>query len=104
MVGVEGARVAVVGGELFLLGSYIPAFQEKNILNFDPYRTRKLLANKKEILEIHNLNHGQNLQIYPIVFFDKGGLIKLECGIGKRLKKQDKRQVIRDKDDHRKDL
>jgi SsrA-binding protein len=100
----EGGKIAEVGGELFLLGAYIPAYQEKNALNFDPYRTRKLLANKKEILEIHNLKHGQNLQMYPIAFFDKGGLIKLECGLGHRLKKADKRQVIRDKDDKRKDL
>ena len=31
----------------------------------------------------------------------KKNLIKLECGIGKRLKKQDKREVIRKKDNKR---
>lgn len=95
----EGGKIVEVAGELFLLGAYIPAYQEKNVQNFDPYRTRKLLASKKEILEIHNLKHGQNLQIYPIAFFDKVGLIKLECGLGKRLKKQDKREVIRKKEE-----
>ena len=100
----EGGKLAIVGGELFLMGAYIPAFQEKNSPNFDAYKSRKILAKKSEILEIQNLHHGQNLQIFPIAFFDSHGLIKLECGIGKRLKKQDKRQVIRDKDDHRKDL
>ncbi len=100
----DGAKVSVVSGQLFLLGAYIPAYQEKNSLNFDAYKSRKLLANKKEIQDILMMRHGENLQIFPIAFFDKGGLIKLECGIGRRLKKQDKRQVIRDKDDHRKGL
>lgn len=100
----DGAKVVVVNGEVFLIGSYVPAFQEKNIINYDSYRSRKLLANKKEIHDIKELRHGENLQIFPIALFDKKGLIKLECGIGKRLKKQDKRQVIRDKDDKRKDL
>lgn len=100
----DGAKVAVVSGQLFLLGAYIPAYQEKNALGFDAYKSRRLLASKKEINDIVMMKHGENLQIFPIGFFDKGGLIKLECGIGKRLKKQDKRQVIRDKDDHRKGL
>ena len=99
----DGAKVAVLSGQLFLLGAYIPAYQEKNSLGHDAYKSRKLLANKKEILDIVMMKHGENLQIFPMGFFDKGGLIKLECGIGKRLKKQDKRQVIRDKDDKRKD-
>ena len=100
----EGAKIVNVNNELFLVGGYIPAFQEKNALSYKATRSRKLLANKKEILDIKMLHHGNNLQIFPIGFFDQKGLIKLECGIGKRLKKQDKRQVIRDKDDKRKDI
>jgi SsrA-binding protein len=100
----DGARVAVVGGELFLLGAYIPLYQEKNNKGLDAYRTRKLLANKLEILDLKNLQHGNNLHIFPISFFLQKNLIKLECGIGKRLKKQDKREVIRKKDNKRKDL
>lgn len=100
----DGAKVVLVSGELFLIGSYIPAFQENNVTNFDAYRSRRLLANKKEIHDVKDLRHGEKLQIFPIALFDKGGLIKLECGIGKRLKKQDKRQVIRDKDDKRKNM
>jgi SsrA-binding protein len=98
----EGARVVVVNGEVFLVGAYIPLYQEKNNAGLDAYRTRKLLANREEILQIKNLQHGQNLHIFPISFFLKGRLIKLECGIGKRLKKQDKREVIRKKDEKRK--
>ena len=100
----DGAKVVVVGGELNLVGTYIPLYQEKNNKGLDAYRTRKLLANKKEILDLKNLQHGNNLHIFPISFFLQKNLIKLECGIGKRLKKQDKREVIRKKDSKRKDL
>lgn len=100
----DGTRIVVVAGELNLLGAYIPLYQEKNSKGIDAYRTRKLLANKKEILDLKNLQHGNNLHIFPISFFLQKNLIKLECGIGKRLKKQDKREVIRKKDNKRKDL
>jgi SsrA-binding protein len=100
----EGAKVVVVGDELQLVGAYIPLYQEKNTPDLDAYRTRRILANKGEIHDIKMLHHGKSLFCFPISFFLKGNLIKLECGIGKRLKKQDKREVIRKKDDKKKDL
>jgi SsrA-binding protein len=100
----DGAKVVWVGGELLLLGAYIPFYQEKNQEGYDTYRSRKLLASKKEIEEIRQLHHGKNLFCFPISFFMQKNLVKLECGIGKRLKKQDKREVIRKKDDNKKHL
>lgn len=100
----DGARIMIVGDQLNLINAYIPLYQEKNNFGVDAYRTRKLLANKNEILAFKNLQHGQSLHIFPIAFFTKGRLIKLECGVGKRLKKQDKREVIRKKDSKRIDL
>ena len=45
----NGAYVAVIGGELVLLGAHIPAWQEKNApAGYDPYQTRLLLVHKKE--------------------------------------------------------
>lgn len=100
----EGARVVIVGDQLNLVGSFIPVYQEKNNPGLDAYRTRKLLAHKNEIMALKNLQHGQNLHIFPISFFFKNNKIKLECGIGKRLKKQDKREVIRKKDQKLKNI
>jgi SsrA-binding protein len=94
----EGGRILLKGGELFLLGVFIPAYQEKNSENIDHYRIRKLLATKREIQELHDLGHGNNLQIFPIAFHLTGRFIKLECGIGARMKKQDKREYIKERD------
>ncbi len=98
----DGARVAVVNGELKLLGSFIPVYQPKNNLHIDGDRSRRLLAKKPEIYDVTQLNIGQNLHIFPLNFFVTRNLVKLECGIGRRLKKQDKREVIRKKDAHKK--
>ncbi len=94
----DGARILVKAGELFLIGSFISLYQEKNNLNTDAYRIRKLLATKKEIQELHELGHGNNLQIFPIAIHLSGRFIKLECGIGSRMKKQDKREYIKERD------
>ena len=97
----DGARVVVANGELQLLGSFIPIYQPKNNVGIDSERTRKLLANKAEIYDVTQLNVGHNLRIFPLNFFVTRNLIKLECGIGKHLKKQDKREVIRKKDSNK---
>lgn len=95
---VDGARVLVKGGELYIVGMYIPIFQEKNNTTLDAYRTRKLIAHKKEIFDITQLGIGNNLQIAPLSIFLAGNRIKLECIIGERLKKYDKREVIKKRD------
>ena len=59
---------------------------------------------KSDLHEIRELHHGKNLNIFPISIFLAGRFMKLECGIGKRLKKQDKREVIRKKDDNKKGI
>lgn len=98
----DGAKVLVVDDELYLSHAYIPVYQENNNQKLDAYRKRKILCKKQELFEVKNLHHGKNLQIFPISIFLAGRFMKLECGIGKRLKKQDKREVIRKKDENKK--
>jgi SsrA-binding protein len=94
----DGARVIVKAGEIFLLGTFIPIYQEVNTQNADAYRIRKLLGTKKEIQELHELGHGNNLQIFPIAIHLSGRFIKIECGMGVKMKKQDKREYIKERD------
>lgn len=94
----DGAKMIIKNGELFILGMYIPVFQEKNNPNLDSYRIRKLIAHKKEIHDISQLGIGNNLTIAPLSIFLAGNRLKLECIIGERLKKFDKREVIKKRD------
>ncbi len=95
----EGAKVIVRGGEAFLIGSYIPAYQIKNTpKSYDPYRVRRLLLNKKEIIYLNTSSEGTGLSIMPVSFY-QNKKIKLEIALCKKRNKQDKRNVLREKED-----
>jgi SsrA-binding protein len=98
----EGARILVRGGEAFLVGATIPAWQEKNATKeFDPSRPRRLLLNHKELAVVQSAESARGLTVVPISFYAKGRVIKLQIAIAKGKKKFDKRQDIRKRDDLR---
>jgi SsrA-binding protein len=95
----EGGYVIVRGAEAFLVGASIPAFQKKNVSpSYDPERARKLLLSKKEIAEIEQKSEKQGLTAVPLKLYSKGPLVKLEIGIARGKKKQDKRESIKSRD------
>ena len=97
-----GARVIVRGGEAFLLGAMIPAYQPANAPSgFDPERSRRLLLSKKEIGTIANLIETMGAVAVPSKTYIKGNRIKVEIVVGRRKKKFDKRENIKRKDDTR---
>ncbi len=95
---ISGAYVSVVSGELFLLGAHIPAWQEKNTpKDFDPYRSRKLLANKKELIYLSKSLQTKGLTIVPISLYNKGRYIKVQIAIARGKKTFDKRETLKKK-------
>ncbi len=97
-----GSRVVVRGGEAYLLGSTIPAFQEKNApKDFDPERTRRLLLSRKEIAGLSTYEGQKGLTVVPIMVYNKGRRLKLVVIVGRHKKKHDKRATLRDRDDRR---
>ena len=94
----SGAYVHIVGADVVLLGAHIPAWQEKNVVHtYDPYRTRKLLVHKKEILYLNKILHTKGFAIIPLSLYNKGGKIKLSIGIAKGKKLSDKRNTLKEK-------
>jgi SsrA-binding protein len=95
----SGAYVAVIGGELMLLGAHIPAWQEKNVApGYDAYRTRRLLVHKKELFELLKALQTKGLTIVPISLYSKGHYIKAQIAIAKGKKVFDKRESIKKRD------
>ena len=93
----NGAYVSVVGGELYLLGAHIPAWQEKNTSTaFDPYRTRKLLVHKKELFDLGQALKQKGLTIVPVSLYNKAGKVKIQIAVAKGKKNFDKRDSLRD--------
>ncbi len=95
----DGSYIVVRGGEAFLVGASIPAYQSKNVApSYDPERSRKLLLTKKEIAEIEQKSERQGLTVVPIKLYNKKDKLKLELGIARGKKKQDKRESIKKRD------
>jgi len=98
-----GSRVLVRGGEAYLVGATIPAWQEANApKDYDPTRPRRLLLNKKEITQLAAAEDEKRLTTVPLSMYNKGRYVKLSLGIGRGKKEYDKRQTIKEREDKRK--
>jgi len=92
----EGSHVVVRGGEAFLVGAQIPAFQPNNApKGYEPERTRKLLLNRKELNNMLGIETSKGLTLVPISLYTKGRKIKLEFASVRGKKKFDKREAIK---------
>src|SRR3989338_11290085 len=91
----EGSYVTIRGKEAFLIGSFVPPYQEKNApKDYDPRRNRKLLLTKKEIKELASVEKTKGLTIVPLLVYNKGRVLKIDIGVGRGKKHYDKRESI----------
>ena len=95
----QGSFVAIRGNEAFLVGADIPAYQPKNAPEgYESTRARKLLLEKKELLELADAEGTKGLTIVPLSVYNKGRFLKLDIAIARGKKKFDKRQSIKKRD------
>ncbi len=99
----KDAYAVVSGDQLELLGAYIgyygnaPAKQQH-----DPERTRKLLLKKREMKELIGKLSRQGYTLIPTqIYFNDRGWAKVQLGLGKGLKKYDKREKTKKRDQER---
>lgn len=94
----EGAHVIVRGGEAYLIGADIPAFQKANApKSYDSTRPRRLLLSKKEIGELLGAESQKGQTVVAVSIYAKGSKLKLECAIARGKKKHDKRETLKKK-------
>jgi len=99
---IEGAYVIVRGGEAFLVGASITAFQVANTpKSYDPEQPRKLLLSKKQLATIENKTETARLTCIPLSLYNNGGKIKLEIALARGKKKEDKRESLKARDSKR---
>src|SRR3989344_9666125 len=98
----KGARVVARGGEAYLVGASIPAWQIANApKSYDPERTRRLLLSKKEIVRVSSAEGEKGLTIVPIRVYNSNRKLKLAIAIARGKKKEDKRHTIRAREEKR---
>jgi SsrA-binding protein len=85
----------ILNGEVFWLGGVI------NVESGDKQRTRKLLLHKDQIQRLIGKTSEQGYSLLPIKLYLARGRAKLELGIGKGMKKYDKREVLKKRDTER---
>lgn len=98
----EGSHVIIRGGEAFLVGAQIPAFQVKNApKDYDPDHPRKLLITANQMKELSEKGDRAGLTIVPLSVYNKGRNLKLSIAIARGKKKFDKREAIKKRDTER---
>lgn len=88
-------------GEAWLINVHIAPFEQGNIWNQDPERTRKLLLKKKEIVRLENELKGTGMTLVPLKVYLKDGFAKVLIGLAKGKHDYDKRDTIKRRDQER---
>ncbi len=89
-------------GELWIRSLHISEYSHGIGNNHNPIRERKLLLQKKELRKIEGKVKEKGYTIVPLrIFFNEGGLAKIEIGLGKGKKLYDKRETIKQRDNDR---
>lgn len=96
----KGARVLARGGEAYLVGATIPAWQPANApKSYDSERPRRLLLKTKQIDQIRGAESEKGLTIVPLSVYNKGRNLKLSLAIARGKKQEDKRQSIKEREE-----
>ena len=103
-VNLKESYAGIKNGEVFIYSMHISPYEQGNIYNKDPMRTRKLLLTKREINKLIGKIQTKGYTLIPISLYFKDSLVKLELGIGKGKKLYDKREDIAKKDAERRML
>jgi len=91
----------IKNGEAWLINVHIAPFEQGNIWNQDPERTRKLLLKKKQITKLQNDLKGTGMTLVPLKVYLKNGFAKVLLGIAKGKHDYDKRESIKRREQER---
>lgn len=95
----EGSHVIIRGGEAYLVGMSVPAYQPANTpKDYEPERTRKILLTKKEIVSLSIFEGQKGLTIVPLTVYNKGSKLKVRIAVARGRKEYDKRAVLKQRD------
>ena len=100
-VNLAEAYARIEKGEAWLIGAHIAPYAEGNRYNHEPTRTRKLLLHRDQIAELAGRTSTKGETMVPMRLYLKGGIAKLEIGIGRGKKAHDKRAAIAERDARR---
>jgi SsrA-binding protein len=100
-INIKEGYILIEGRQAWLLGAHISPYDPASGANHEPLRKKRLLLHRKEIIKLMEAQQQKGLAIVPLRVYLKKGLAKIEIGLGRGLKKYDKRQAIAKRDAER---
>ncbi len=97
-VNLKDAFCHVKDGEMYVYGMHISPYEQGNIFNKDPMRTRKLLLHKREIARLYAKIKQDGYSLVPLSIYLKNSRVKLEIGLARGKKLYDKREAAATRD------
>ncbi|MDB6353845.1 SsrA-binding protein SmpB [Trichococcus sp. K1Tr] len=97
-INLKDGYASIRNGEVFLQNVHISPFEQGNIFNHDPLRTRKLLLHKKQIKYLIEETKTTGVTLVPLRVYLKNGVAKVLIGLAKGKKSYDKRDALKQKD------
>jgi SsrA-binding protein len=97
-INLKDGYASIRNGEVFLQNVHISPFEQGNIFNHDPLRTRKLLLHKKQIRYLIEETKTTGVTLVPLKVYLRNGVAKVLIGLAKGKKSYDKRDALKQKD------
>jgi len=97
-VNLKDSFVRIDNGEAFIQNMYIAPYKPAGKLQHEPYRKRKLLLHKREILKLMGKVQEKGLTLIPLKLYFKDGKAKLEIALAKGKAKYEKREAMKERD------
>jgi SsrA-binding protein len=88
------SKIDIIDGVPRIENLHIPVYKYSQGQIIDVSRSRPLLLKAKEIAKLQSYRH-QKYALIPIAIFLSGKWFKVEIGIGKKIKKYEKREKIK---------
>ena len=92
-VNLKEAWADIQNGQVYIYGMHISPYEKGNIFNKDPFRVRRLLLHKKEIVKLSSKIQQDGLTLVPLSLYYKNQYVKVELGLCKGKKLYDKREA-----------
>lgn len=98
---INDAYVIIRNGKPYILNMFIAKYENGNIFNHEETRNRELLLHKHETVKLATKVKLEGLTLVATKAYFDGGLLKIEIGLAKGKKLNDKRESIKEKDTKR---
>ena len=94
-INLKEAYVSFTGGQAFLVGCHVGAYEAAGYAHHDPVRRRRLLLRKREIDRLASKVQEKGLTVVPLSAFLEGNWIKIEIALVRGKQLHDKRDTLR---------